>query len=232
MRPCLTASDVGPSHREGAFELAVPRKWPIVEWVSPSTAQDAQARNPGRPRSEQSRVAVLRATSELLQEVGVRAMTTEEISNRSGASKATIYKWWPNKYAVAVEAFLTEMMADSPDPDTGSAHQDFRLVIRGLAHFYTGGSGRVFAQLVGEAQGDPLVKAELHTHLTEPRRILMKKIWDRGAARGELRPDVDQDAAIDQLIGPMLYRLLLGHAPLDDAAADAVVDGAMRGFAT
>jgi AcrR family transcriptional regulator len=174
---------------------------------------------------------VLRATSELLGEVGVRAMTTEEISNRSGASKATIYKWWPNKYAVAVEAFLTEMMADSPDPDTGSAHQDFRLVIRGLAHFYTGGNGRVFAQLVGEAQSDPLVKAELHTHLVEPRRALMRAIWDRGVARGELRPDVDPNAALDQLIGPMLYRLLLGHAPLDDAAADALVDGAMCGFA-
>ena len=69
-------------------------------------------------------------------------MTTEEISNRSGASKATIYKWWPNKYAVAVEAFLTEMMAEAPDPDTGSAHEDFRLVIRGLTHFYTGASGQ------------------------------------------------------------------------------------------
>ena len=163
--------------------------------VSPGAAQDAQPRNPGRPRSEQSRVAVLRATSELLQEVGLRAMTTEEISSRSGASKATIYKWWPNKYAVAVEAFLTEMMAEAPDPDTGSAHEDFRRVIRGLTHFYTGGSGRVFAQLVGEAQTDPLVQAELRTHLAEPRRALMRTIWDRGVARGELRPDLDPDAA-------------------------------------
>ncbi len=199
--------------------------------MSSGTAQDAQSRSPGRPRSEQSRVAVLRATSELLAEVGLRAMTTEEIAGRSGASKATIYKWWPNKYAVAVEAFLTEMMAESPDPDTGSAREDFRRVVRGLAHFYTGASGRVFAQLVGEAQSDPLVQVELQTKLTEPRRKLMKTIWDRGVARGELRAGLDADAAIDQLIGPMLYRLLLGHAPLDDAAADAVVDGALSGFA-
>ena len=68
---------------------------------------------PGRPRSEESRAAVLRATSELLHEVGLRAMTTEEIASRSGASKATIYKWWPNKYAVAIDAFLSEMMAES-----------------------------------------------------------------------------------------------------------------------
>jgi AcrR family transcriptional regulator len=206
------------------------RGWSIVKGVSSPTTQDAQPRGPGRPRSEQSRVAVLRATSELLQEVGLRAMTTEEISNRSGASKATIYKWWPNKHAVAVEAFLTEMMADSPDPDTGSAREDFRRVIRGLAHFYTGGSGRIFAQLIGEAQCDPLIKAELNTHLVEPRRALMRAIWERGVARGELRPDLEPNSVIDQLIGPMLYRLLLGHAPLDDAAADAVVDTAMCGF--
>lgn len=174
---------------------------------------------------------MLRATSQLLQEVGLRAMTTEQISHRSGASKATIYKWWPNKYAVAGEAFLTEMMAEAPDPNTGSAAEDFRRVIRGLAHFYTGASGRVFAQLVGEAQSDSQLKKELYQHLAEPRRTLMKTIWARGVERGELRPDLDQDAALDQLIGPMLYRLLLGHAPLDDASAVALVDGAMRGFA-
>lgn len=199
--------------------------------VSSGTAEDAAPRSPGRPRSEQSRVAVLRATSELLQEVGLRAMTTEEISNRSGVSKATIYKWWSNKHAVAVEAFLTEMMAEAPDPDTGSAREDFRRVVRGLGHFYGGGSGRVFAQLIGEAQFDPLVNAELHTHLVAPRRALMRTVWARGVARGELRPDMDPDAAIDQLIGPMLYRLLLAHTPLDDASADAMVEGAMCGFA-
>jgi AcrR family transcriptional regulator len=193
--------------------------------------EDARGRSPGRPRSEQSRVAVLRATSELLKTVGLRAMTTEQISNRSGASKATIYKWWSNKHAVAVEAFLSEMMAESPDPDTGSAQEDFRRVIRGLGHFYTGDSGRVFAQLIGEAQSDPLVRNELHIRLVEPRRALMRTIWDRGVQRGELRGDVDPTTALDQLIGPMLYRLLLGHAPLDDAAADAVVDSAMRGLA-
>jgi AcrR family transcriptional regulator len=193
--------------------------------------EDARARGPGRPRSEQSRVAVLRATSELLKTVGLRAMTTEQISNRSGASKATIYKWWSNKHAVAVEAFLSEMMAESPDPDTGSAQEDFRRVIRGLGHFYTGDRGRVFAQLIGEAQSDPLVRNELHIRLVEPRRALMRTIWDRGVQRGELRGDVDPTTALDQLIGPMLYRLLLGHAPLDDAAADAVVDSAMRGLA-
>ncbi|WP_123024937.1 TetR/AcrR family transcriptional regulator [Mycolicibacterium stellerae] len=186
---------------------------------------------PGRPRSEESRTAVLRATSELLREVGLRAMTTEEIANRSGASKATIYKWWPNKYAVAIDAFLSEMMAESRDPDTGSARDDLTAVMRGLMRFYTGPSGRVFAQLVGEAQADPSVQQELRTNLVDSRRELFRTIWDRGVERGELRPDVDPDAALDLVIGPALYRLMIGHAPLSDEAADLIVDAAIRGLA-
>jgi AcrR family transcriptional regulator len=186
----------------------------------------------GRPRSEQSRSAVLRATSELMRDVGLRAMTTDQIASRSGVSKATIYKWWANKYAVAVEAFLSEMSAESADPDTGSADRDFRVVLRGLMHFYTSASGRVFAELVGQAQSDPTASAELRDHLIESRRELGRAIWERGVSRGELRPDVDRELAVDLIFGPAMYRLLASHAPLDEATADAVVDAAMRGLAT
>ena len=197
-----------------------------------SNSPDAPARaRPGRPRSEQSRAAVLRATSELLHELGLQAMTTDEIAGRSGVSKATIYKWWPNKYAVAVEAFLSELMVESSDPDTGAAREDLRSVLRGLVHFYSGPSGRVYAQLVGEGQSDPLVRKELRDHLVAPRREVLRAIWDRGVARGELRADVDPGVAFDLVFAPLLYRLLLGHDPLDEAAADAIVDVALRGLA-
>src|SRR5882757_5581585 len=192
--------------------------------------QEQSRPRPGRPRSEESRTAVLRATSELMQEVGLRAMTTEAIATRSGASKATIYKWWPNKYAVAVEAFLSQMAVESADPDTGSAREDFRLALRGMVRFYTSESGRAYAQLVGEAQFDPQIGAELRDHLVGSRRQLVRAIWDRGVARGELRADVDPEVAIDLIFGPAMYRLVAGHAPLDDTAADAVVDAAMRGL--
>jgi AcrR family transcriptional regulator len=174
---------------------------------------------------------VLRAASELMQEVGVRAMTTDEIAARSGTSKATIYKWWPSKYAVAVEAFLSEMLAESADPDTGSAHEDFRIALRGLIHFYASPSGRVFAQLVAEAQYDPAVAVEFRDRLVGSRRQLAQTIWDRGAARGEFRSDVDPEVAMDLMFGPAMYRLVAGHAPLDAVAADKIVETAMRGLA-
>ena len=211
----------------------MPGNWSIVRRVNPTfrNSADAQTQSrPGRPRSEQSRAAVLRAATELLHEVGAQAMTTDEIAGRSGVSKATIYKWWPNKYAVAVEAFLSEMMAEAPDPDTGSAREDIRSVLHGVAHFFSGPSGRVYAQLVGEGQSDPLVQKELRDNLVARRREVVRAIWDRGVARGELRSDVDIDAAVDLVFGPPIYRLMMGHAPLDEAAADALVDAVMHGL--
>jgi AcrR family transcriptional regulator len=165
-----------------------------------------------------------------MQEVGLRAMTTEEIANRSGVSKATIYKWWSNKYAVAVEAFLSEMFAESPDPDTGTARKDFLLALQGMIRFYRSPSGRVFAQLVGEAQFDPVLAEELRDHLVGARRRLVRAIVDRGIARGELRPEVDPEVALDVVFGPAMYRLVAGHAPLDESAAEGIVDVAMRGL--
>ena len=196
-----------------------------------ASGQDERRARPGRPRSEETRQAVLRATSELMHEVGVRGMTTEQIASRSGASKATIYKWWPSKYAVAVDALLSQMLIESDDPDTGSAREDFRITLRGMIHYYASPSGRVYAQLIGEAQSDPLLAAELRDRLVGSRRRLVRAIWDRGVARGELRADVDPEVAIDLVFGPAMYRLVAGHAPLDDAAADAIVDAAVRGLA-
>jgi AcrR family transcriptional regulator len=194
-------------------------------------AQDQDRARRGRPRSEAARAAVLRAASELANEVGLRSMTTDEIASRSGVSKATIYKWWPSKYAVAAEAFLSEMFVESSDPDTGSAREDFRQALRGLIQFYTGKTGRAYAELIGEAQFDPQIRAQLRDTLVASRRRLVRAIWERGVARGELRGEVDPEVAIDLIFGPAMYRLVAGHAPLDKASADAIVDVAMCGLA-
>jgi hypothetical protein len=88
----------------------------------------------------------------------------------------------------------------------------------------------VYAQLVGEAQIDPLIQRELRANLVESRRDVFRTIWDRGVARGELRADIDREVGIDLVVGPALYRLMMGHAPLTDATADAIVDAAIRGL--
>ncbi|MET8784372.1 TetR/AcrR family transcriptional regulator [Streptomyces sp. NPDC004589] len=190
----------------------------------------AQVPKAGRPRSEPARRAVLTACGELLQQGGLRAATTDRIAALSGVSKATIYKWWPNKYAVALEAFLSQMNAESPDPDTGSAAEDFRLTVRGTARFYASPIGRIFAQLLAEAQSDPTEASDLLGRLVTSRRGVVRAIWDRGVLRGELRDDVDPDVALDLFFGPLVYRMLAGHAPLDEQAADEVVRVALSGL--
>src|ERR1700678_1430754 len=94
-------------------------------------------RTRGRPRSEEHRDAVLKATMELMQEDELRRASVDRISARSGVSKATIYKWWLNRTAVAIDAFLNQGMAAAPVPDTGSAAEDFRPTLRGMMRFYT-----------------------------------------------------------------------------------------------
>ncbi len=175
---------------------------------------------------------MLRATSELLHEVGLRAMTTEEIASRSGASKATIYKWWPNKYAVAIDAFLSEMMAESADPDTGSARDD-SAAVRARAPALLHRAERTRLRATRRRGAEPTRWSS---------RNSARISWTRAAncsgrsgtaasTRGEMRDDVDPEAAIDLVIGPALYRLMIGHAPLTEAAADALMDVAVRGLA-
>src|SRR6202048_43695 len=157
--------------------------------MSPSRAR-------GRPRSEERRDAVLNAAMELMREDDLRRASVDRISARSGVSKATIYKWWPNRTAVAIDAFLHQMMADAPVPDTGSAAEDFRLTLRGMMAFYTSPFGAIYAQLVGEAQVYPDAGGRVRTHQVDRRRAVVKQIWDRGVARGELVTAADPAVAL------------------------------------
>ena len=182
----------------------------------------------GRPRSEERRDAVLKAAMELMQEDDLRRASVDRISARSGVSKATIYKWWPNRTAVAIDAFLHQMMAEAPVPDTGSAAEDFRLTLRGMMGFYTSPLGAIYAQLVGESQFYPTERERIRTHQVNVRRAAVRKIWDRGVARGELDPNLDPEVALDLIFGPAMYRRATGHGGLTPADADAIVATAMR----
>src|SRR5689334_19011066 len=118
----------------------------------------------GRPRSEPHRIAVLKACMELMLEDDPRRVSVDRIAARAQVSKTTIYKWWPNRTAVAVDAFLQHIMEQAPIPDTGSAAEDFRLTLRGIMAFYSSRLGEVYAQIVGEAQSYPTERDRIRTH--------------------------------------------------------------------
>jgi len=138
----------------------------------------------------------------------------------------------PNRTAVAIDAFLHQVMADAPVPDTGSAAEDFRLGLLGMMRFYTSPRGAIYAQLVGKSQFYPTERERLRTHQVNLRRAAVRKIWDRGVARSELDANVDPEVALDLVFGAAMYRMAIGHAGLTPADADAIVATAMRALAS
>ncbi len=184
----------------------------------------------GRPRSEDCRSAILRSAADLLLQRGLRHTTAEAIAQQAGVSKATLYKWWPNKNAVALEAFLHQIEADVRIADTGNFTDDFRLQLRAAVQFYTGPHGQLFTQLVSEAQHDPAFAQDFAEKLIQTRRTATAIIWQRGLERREVRDDIDPDVAFDLIFGPMVSRLLTRHAPLSEAVADQLVSAALGGL--
>src|ERR1700755_2849569 len=92
-----------------------------------------EARGPGRPRCEGTKQAILRAAYDLLEEGGIAAFTIEAVAQRSGAAKTTIYRWWPNKGALAIESFLQAIDKQNPFPRSDSAIADLKAQLRGVA---------------------------------------------------------------------------------------------------
>ncbi|HWD03458.1 MAG TPA: TetR/AcrR family transcriptional regulator [Amycolatopsis sp.] len=184
--------------------------------------------HPTGPRSRRVHDATLRATRELLAEGGLAAATVDAIAARSGVSKATIYKHWPSRTAVAAEAF-GGMMGDAlPLPDTGSAVGDFTAQVRQVSAFYA--TQPVFAQLLASCVTDPSGSPYFRKFFLAGRREAIATLWQRAIDRGEANPDVDVETATDLVFGPLIFRLMSGHRPLTPEEADKVTAAALGGL--
>jgi AcrR family transcriptional regulator len=193
-------------------------------------AKAAPAR--GRPRSEKAHHAVLTAAADLLLERGLAEVSMDAVAARAGVSKATIYRWWPTKQALALDALYHEWASVRPPQDTGSLREDLRSLLRPWVELVGKRPyGRVIAALVTEAQSDPAFGRDYLQGFVEPRRDQARAIFRRAAERGELREGTKMEVALDLLYGPMYHRLLHGHAPLDDEFVGDVIDTALTGIA-
>jgi len=191
----------------------------------------AEAPQRGRPRSERARKAILEAAAELLLARGLSAVSMDAVAERAGVSKATIYRWWPTKETLALDALYTEWAAArSQTRDTGSLRGDLLSMLRPWAR--RAGSrpyGRVVAALLTEAQTDPVFGAEYRQRFLEPRREQVREIFRRAIERGEIPAGTKVEVALDLLYGSMYHRLLHGHAPLSDRFVRDVVDTVLNG---
>jgi AcrR family transcriptional regulator len=192
----------------------------------PTGVETTDAPRRGRPRSERSRKAILRAASDLLLERGLSEISMDAVADRAGASKATIYRWWPSKELLVLDALLSEWSTGAPDAiDTGSLAGDLHaLILPWARQLVAKPYGRVIAALIASAQCDPQFAQEYRDHFVRPRREQGRNALVRAIERGEIPPDTDLDAALDLLYGPFYHRLLHGHAPLTERFARTIVD--------
>jgi AcrR family transcriptional regulator len=170
----------------------------------------ATARPPGRPRSAAADEAILKAALELLASDGYRALTMEAVRERAGVGKATLYRRYASKDEL-VRAAITHLNYDLPLPDdTGSLEGDFAAVAASaITRAEAIGDFTLMPRLLAEVVHDPDLHRIFSDQLVEPRRRIIRELLRRARVRGEVRRDVDIETAIDLLVGPMIYRLVV-----------------------
>lgn len=184
----------------------------------------------GRHRSLEAEASILKAALYLLERRPLRKVSVDAIARRAGVSKATIYKWWPNKSLVALDAFLANMTERVPLPDTGSAERDFTEQLQSVIAFYVSPIGRLFGQFIAEGQSDPGFLAQFRERFLYARREAVRVMWRQGVERGEIRGDVDSEIVLDLIYGPMVFRLLAGHGSVNEQQASIMVATLFQGL--
>lgn len=192
--------------------------------------QEAQRPKGGRPRSPKIHQAILKAAADLVLSQGFGALSMDAIAAKAGVGRMTLYRRWPNKAAIVMDAFVARV-----DPGTlfipGSNYLDtIRLQMRTMAKAFRGKDGALIRALLAAAQLDPELAAALRERWTMPRRRMAVAYFEEGIRKGYLRPDADPNAIIDLLYAPMYYRLQMGTGPLSNAYIDAIFDHAMKGL--
>ena len=186
----------------------------------------------GRPRDPKLDAVITGATLELLADIGFAALTIEAVATRAGVGKATLYRRWPGKEQLVIDAVRT--LSEDPDPDTSAGARDElvglleavrRKSISSLA-------GRIFPRLIGESVDNPEFMRRYREQVLDPRRDRFRTALLRAVEQGLVRADVDTDHAIGLLVGPMAYRnLIRNDPPPGPELAARIVDDVLRALA-
>ncbi|WP_217915693.1 TetR/AcrR family transcriptional regulator [Miltoncostaea marina] len=182
------------------------------------------------PRVARSKAAILGACGDLIAEEGFEGVTIEAVAARSGVAKTTIYRHWPTREALLVEAFGCCAGPPVPRVDTGSTEEDLVSVLAGLGRRLSDRSWcNTLRSLVDSASRDPELGRLHRATLVERRRPLTDALA-RGIERGDLPAGLDIDEAVAQLAGPLFYRALITGEPCDEPYVARLVARALPGL--
>ena len=182
-------------------------------------------------RSARVREAVLRATWETLLEEGVEGLNFSEIGRRAGVHGTSIQRRWGSRENVLFEALVTYARQAISIPDTGSLRGDLVGFSKSLSvYFATPLGGSILQMLVANADNDPAFAAH-RAEFVRIRYEAMRAMIRRASERGELRPGIDEEIALDLALGPLYVRTLITRRPIDDSFIERFVDTLLRGLA-
>jgi len=184
----------------------------------------------GRPRDPQIHHAILEAAVHLVLVKGFRALSMDAIAAEAGVGRMSIYRRWPNKASVVMDAFVARVDPNTLFLPAATYLETIRLQMRTMAKAFRGKDGALIRALLAEAQFDPELADALRERWTMPRRKMAIAFFEEGIRKGVLRKDVDPNAMIDILYAPIYYRLQMGIGPLSDAYVDEIFSHAMAGL--
>ena len=183
-------------------------------------------------RAERSRQAILDATRELLDQGDVGALTVEAVAARSGVAKTTIYRRWRDKWELALDAVMIDVVQRPEEPaDAGDtrkellAFADWVVTVLAATPY-----GPAMQGLVSQIATDPRLARVYREQVVQPRLAQLAPVIARGIARGDLRAGTEVRLVHELLTGPIFYRLLLSGAPLDHTLGARLVDAILAGF--
>jgi AcrR family transcriptional regulator len=181
------------------------------------------------PRVVLSRERVLTATLDLLTEAGLGGLTIDDVSKRSGVAKTTIYRHWPNRNSLIVDACLRMTDGDDQPPDTGSLEGDVKAILTNLAELLvTARWSSILPSIVDAAERDPEI-AEVHSRLQRWHAAPLRVALERAALSGEIPPEADLSAIAAALRGPLYFRRWFSREPINDSFVDLIVQGVLSG---
>jgi AcrR family transcriptional regulator len=197
------------------------------------TREDAGRASRGRPRSEAADRAIFEAVIALIAGGESFAnLSVEAIAARAGVGKATIYRRWPNKEALLLDAFGRNA-PPLPEPPGRSLREDLILIAVCVAQSRSPGPERLFnargyAALLTEGQRNPDFMRRYKTEVVEPRRRILQNVLRRAQERGELRKEADLELVHELLTSTIFMRLIRGQNVTRDYA-ERLVDTVLRG---
>lgn len=189
---------------------------------------DSEPKRRGRPRSQTSKKAILDATNRLLLHGSVQDLSIEGIAKKAGVGKTTIYRWWPNKVAIVLDALNAQLGKTPPLPSTSSKEDAVRKQLERFIRLLKGKNGKIAIEAMAEAQSDEESLTIFYENFMLQHEQILADLIEEGKSNGEFRKNMDTSLAVDMIYGAIVYRLMSGAEALDDAFSKGLPEEAVH----